>query len=131
MRSEISHTSHSIALDFYIRAEHLANQRFQSSERYNEQLVLGYLLAESIFRLTINSKIAQSSTGGPLHLVVVACQEIQHWVQSISSNFSYFLFCNLGKSQSGGPLQVDVIRKGQGGQSGQGRSGEKVGVASV
>lgn len=76
-------------------------------------------MAECIV-LTIDSQIAKRCTGGTLHFVVVRCEEIQHRVQCVPSDFPYFLFGDLCKGQSGGPLKVDVIGEGEGGQGGKG-----------
>ena len=41
MGSEISNTTNCIALNFDIRAQHLADKRFQAAELYNEEFVVG------------------------------------------------------------------------------------------
>lgn len=43
MSRQIGHTSHGITLYFHIRTKHLANERFQSTERDNQKLVFRYL----------------------------------------------------------------------------------------
>ena len=42
MRSQVGDTSHSIALDLHIGAEHLPDERLKATELYDEQLVIGY-----------------------------------------------------------------------------------------
>jgi murein endopeptidase len=41
MSRQISHASHGIALDLDIRTQHLPDERLQSTQRDNKQLVLG------------------------------------------------------------------------------------------
>ena len=41
MGSQVRYTSNGIALDFDVRAEHLANERLQAAEFDDEKLVLG------------------------------------------------------------------------------------------
>jgi len=57
MGSQICYTSNSVTLHLDIRTEHLANQRFQPSKLYDEQLVVGYHreINEGSFREGIRS----------------------------------------------------------------------------
>ena len=41
MRSKIRNAAHCIALNFDIRAQHLADKRFQAAELDNKKLVVG------------------------------------------------------------------------------------------
>jgi hypothetical protein len=56
----------------------------------------------------------------------VTRQQVQDRVEGIPSYFSDFFFGDLGKGQSGRALQIDIIRKGEGGKCSEGGAGEEV-----
>lgn len=72
MSRQVGHASDCIALHLYVGAQHLPDQRLQSSKRDNEQLVFGYVSACPLRTLTIDGQIAKRSTGGTLNFAVMA-----------------------------------------------------------
>lgn len=81
--------------------------------------------------LTIDSQIAQRGRSSPLHLRIVTRQEAQHRVERVPPDLPHFLLGDLGKCKRGRALQIDIVREGQRGQSGEGRAGKEVGCCPV
>lgn len=98
MRCKIRDASNSIALNLNIGRKHLTNQGFQSAERDNEEFVFSCTVSIGQTLVpTIHGQISQRRTGRSLNFRIVAGQEVQHRVKSITSDFADFLFRNFGK----------------------------------
>jgi hypothetical protein len=64
MRGEIRNTAYCVALNLYVRAQHLADKRFQAAELDDEEFVVG-----------VDGKVSESSTGSALNFGIVAAEE--------------------------------------------------------
>lgn len=120
MSSEIRDTANRIALDFYVWAKHLADQRLQTSKLDDEQLVIGLMvlggkqkvLVQGTYGLTVDCQISQCSTGRPLYLRIMATEQKEDRVESISPNGTNLFLGNFSESQSGTSLQVHIVGEG-------------------
>jgi hypothetical protein len=130
MRSEVGDASDGVALDFNVGREHLTDQRIQSAELDDQDLVLRCTINATNQKdddqhpseihalreedeLTVDCQVAQRSTGGPLDLVIMAAEEEEDRVEGIPSNLSDLLLGDLSKGEGGGSLKVDVVGKGE------------------
>lgn len=132
MCSQVCYTSDSVALNLDIVAQHLPDEGLKSAQFHNEQLVLGYSTLrdshlENERRRTVDSQVAQSSTCSTLNFCVMAAQEKQDRVQSISPHLSDFFLRDLSECESSTPLQIDVVREREDSQSSEWLASEKVG----
>jgi len=121
MGSEIRDTTNRIALDFNVGAKHLTDQRLQTSKLDDEQLVVGLMslgskqkiqLVQRRYGLTVDCQVSQCRTGRPLHFRVMATEQKEDGVESISPNGTNFLLGDLSESESSTPLQVHVVGEG-------------------
>jgi len=82
-------------------------------------------------QLTIDGQVPERRTGRSLYFRVVTRQQVQNWVERVSSYFPHVLLRDLGKGERSGPLEVDIVGEREGGKGGEGRAGEEIGGVSV
>ena len=137
MRGKVCYAADGIALHFDVRAQHLADERLQTTKLDDEQLVLGYEVLSLFNRsnistqLTVHGQVAKSGTCGPLDLGVMAREEEEDGVEGVAADRADLLFSDLGKGERRATLKVDVVGKGECGQRGEWRPREEVGRGAV
>lgn len=70
-------------------------------------------MCESLLR-TVHRQIAQRRTGCSLHLGVMAAEEEEDGIKSVSTNWPDFLLGDFSESKGGTALQVDIVGKREG-----------------
>lgn len=140
MSGKVGDAADCVALNLYIRAEHLSNQGFQSTQFDDKQFVVGYRyvafslksqLRESRRMRTVDGKIAKGCACRALNLRVVAAEEEQDRVERVPAHGAHLLLGDLCKGQSSTALQVDIVRERERGQGVEGRAREEIGRRPV
>lgn len=90
MRSEVCYAPDSITLDLNVGRQHLTDERRETSQLNNENLVLRYEGSVAVvaylgqIKLTVDREISKSCAGCPLHLDIGALEQEQYWFQGVA-----------------------------------------------
>ena len=87
--------------------------------------------AEAMSTRTIHSKVSKSRACSPLHFGIMAAEEEEDWVECVAANRPNFFLGDFGKCERGATLKIDIVRKRECGQRGEGRIPEEVGRRPV
>ena len=137
MCGQVSDASNRIALNLYVGAEHLPNERLQATKLHDEQLVVSCCMSSvrapptRLGVRTVHRKVSQSRTCSPLHFSVMAAEKEEDGVQCVPADGADFLFGDFGKCKRSAALEVDVVREGEYCQRGERRVPEEVGCSTV
>lgn len=156
MCGEVGDAPDGVALHLDVRGEHLADERLQSTELDDRDLVLRCAVAlapRSSNRTsgrTVDSQVAERSTRRALDLDIVRLEEKEDRLERFARDFSNILrfslapallhtlhgqgtnlFRDLGKRESCAALEVDVVRVAEGREGAEGVAGEEVGFGAV
>lgn len=69
----------------------------------------------SVVLRTVNSQVSKGGASSTLYLRVLAAQEEKNWVERVPTHRTHFLLSNFGECKCSAALQVDIIRKREGG----------------
>lgn len=138
MRRKVGDTSNCIALHLDVWAQHLSDERLETSQLDDEQLVLSCATARQSHiecgrrgGPTIDGEIAERGTGSPLNLGIMAAEEEENGVQRVPSNLTNFLLRDLGKCKGCAALKVNVLGEGKSREGAERRTGEEIGCGPV
>lgn len=90
MGSEVCDASDSITLNLNIGRQHLTDERRQTSQLDDEDLVLRFEVCQSLrlhgcrIKLTVDREISKSCAGCPLHLNIRALEQEQYWFEGVA-----------------------------------------------
>ena len=138
MRGEIRNAAHRITLNLDVRAQHLADKRFQAAELDNKELVVGWWdrgqdpPSQHHYRiLTVDGKVSESGAGSTLNFGIMAAEKEEDGIKGFAANGSDLFLSDFSKSKSGAPLEVDVVGKRECCQRGQRGTREEVGIRAI
>lgn len=90
MGSEVCDASDSITLDLNIGRQHLTDERRQTPQLNDEDLVLSFEECQSLslhgcqIKLTVDREISKGRAGCPLHLNIGALEQEQYWFEGVA-----------------------------------------------
>lgn len=66
-----------------------------------------------------------------MYLDIIVLEEEKDRIKRISTDFPYITFSDLGKCETGAPLEVNVVRIDEGAESIERRSSKEISLSSV